>query len=116
MKRFTRWLQGMDERDRRKPLSERYIGALVADFHRNLLKGGIFYYPADSRYPDGKLRLIYEANPLGFICEQAGGYASDGDSSVLDVKPRDLHQRTPLFIGNRDLVEKAEEFIAKYDQ
>jgi fructose-1,6-bisphosphatase I len=115
IRRFTRWLQGMDEEDERKPLSERYIGALVADFHRNLLKGGIFYYPADSRYPGGKLRLIYEANPLAFIVEQAGGYASDGQRSVLDIKPRDLHQRTPLLIGNRDLVEKAEEFIAKYD-
>lgn len=115
IQRFTRWLRGMDEEEKRKPLSERYIGALVADFHRNLLKGGIFYYPADSRYPEGKLRLIYEANPLAFICEQAGGYASHGNGNVLDVKPKDLHQRTPLFIGNRDLVEKAEAFIAKYD-
>ena len=115
IQRLTRWLQGMDEEEKRKPLSERYIGALVADFHRNLLKGGIFYYPADSRYPEGKLRLIYEANPLAFICEQAGGYASHGNGNVLDVKPKDLHQRTPLFIGNRDLVEKAEAFIARYD-
>lgn len=115
IQRFTRWLRGMDEEEKRKPLSERYIGALVADFHRNLLKGGIFYYPADSRYPEGKLRLIYEANPLAFICEQAGGYASHGSGNVLDVKPKDLHQRIPLFIGNRDLVEKAEAFIAKYD-
>jgi fructose-1,6-bisphosphatase I len=114
-RRFTRWLQGMDEEDEREPLSERYIGALVADFHRNLLKGGIFYYPADPRYPDGKLRLIYEANPLAFIVEQAGGYASDGKGNILDKKPEELHQRTPLFIGNRDLVKKAEEFIAKYD-
>jgi fructose-1,6-bisphosphatase I len=115
VRRFTRWLQGMDEEDERKPLSERYIGALVADFHRNLLKGGIFYYPGDTRYPDGKLRLIYEANPLAFIVEQAGGYASDGKRSILDIEPEELHQRTPLFIGNRDLVEKAEEFIDKYD-
>ncbi len=115
MRRFTRWLQGMDEEDKRRPLSGRYIGALVADFHRNLLKGGIFYYPADSRYPDGKLRLIYEANPLAFIAEQAGGYASDGRRNILDIRPNDLHQRTPLLIGNRNLVKKAEEFIAKYD-
>jgi fructose-1,6-bisphosphatase I len=113
--RFTRWLQGMDERDERTPLSERYIGALVADFHRNLLKGGVFYYPADSRYPEGKLRLIYEANPLSYIAQQAGGYASNGHDSILDIKPQDLHQRTPFFIGNRELVEKAEEFIAEYD-
>jgi fructose-1,6-bisphosphatase I len=115
VRRFTRWLQGMDEEDARKPLSERYIGALVADFHRNLLKGGIFYYPGDSRYPDGKLRLVYEANPLAFIVEQAGGYASDGHSNILDIKPESLHQRTPLFIGNRGLVEKAEQFIASYN-
>jgi len=113
--RFTRWLQGMDEEESRDPLSERYIGALVADFHRNLLEGGIFYYPADSRYPNGKLRLIYEANPLAFIAEQAGGRASDGHGRVLDIKPERLHQRTPLFIGNRELVGKAEAFIAEHD-
>jgi fructose-1,6-bisphosphatase I len=114
-RRFTRWLKGMDEEDRRKPLSERYIGALVADFHRNLLKGGIFYYPADSRYLNGKLRLIYEANPLAFIAEQAAGYASDGHRNILDIQPASLHQRTPLFIGSRELVEKAEEFLVKYE-
>jgi len=115
VRRFTRWLQGMDEVDPREPLSERYIGALVADFHRNLLEGGVFYYPSDSRYPNGKLRLIYEANPLAFIAEQAGGAASDGTGRVLDRKPENLHQRTPLFIGNRVLVEKAEEFLAEND-
>jgi fructose-1,6-bisphosphatase I len=113
-RRFTRWLQGMDAEDEHEPLSERYIGALVADFHRNLLKGGIFYYPADSRYPSGKLRLVYEANPLAFIVEQAGGYASDGHGRILDIKPESLHQRTALFIGNRELVRKAEEFIVAY--
>ncbi len=115
VQRFTQWLHGMDEEDERDPLSERYIGALVADFHRNLLEGGIFYYPDDSRYPSGKLRLIYEANPLAFIAEQAGGRASDGRGRILDIKPDELHQRTPLFIGNRELVEKAEAFIASYD-
>jgi fructose-1,6-bisphosphatase I len=113
--RFTRWLQGMNGEDEQKPLSERYIGALVADFHRNLLQGGIFYYPGDCRYPNGKLRLIYEANPLAFIAEQSGGYASDGYRSILDITPETLHQRTPLFIGNRGLVRKAEEFISRYD-
>jgi len=116
VQRFSRWLQGLDEEDEREPLSERYIGALVADFHRNLLEGGIFYYPGDTRYPSGKLRLIYEVNPLAFIAEQAGGRASDGRKRVLDIKPRDLHQRTPLFIGNRELVEKAEAFIANYER
>jgi fructose-1,6-bisphosphatase I len=105
----------MHPEDERKPLSERYIGALVADFHRNLLKGGVFYYPADSRYTTGKLRLVYEANPLAFIAEEAGGYASDGHRGILDIRPESLHQRTPLFIGNRELVRKAEEFIVTYD-
>lgn len=115
--RFTRYLQGLD--GERKPLSSRYSGALVGDFHRNLLSGGIFYYPIDKRdpaNPHGKLRLLYEAAPLAFIAEQAGGYASDGEQNVLDIIPHHLHQRTPLFIGNRELVEKAEYFIHRYRQ
>lgn len=95
-------------------LSLRYIGSLVADFHRNLLAGGIFYYPADSREPSkphGKLRLLYEAAPLAFLAEQAGGYASNGTQSILEIQPTALHQRTPLFIGNRDLVVLAEEYL-----
>jgi fructose-1,6-bisphosphatase I len=91
---------------------------LIADFHRNLLSGGVFYYPAnvqDSEHPHGKLRLMYEAIPMAFIANQAGGYGSDGVNDILDIDPVDLHQRTPLYIGNRDLVEKAEEFISKYD-
>ncbi|HID88586.1 MAG TPA: class 1 fructose-bisphosphatase [Anaerolineae bacterium] len=119
VRRFTRWLQGLDEESPRRPLSSRYIGSLVADFHRNLLAGGIFYYPADRkdpRRPRGKLRLLYEAIPLAFIVEHAGGYASDGTRPILDITPTSLHQRTPLFIGNRDLVERAEAFIAQYDQ
>ena len=115
VRQFTSWLRGMDQENRRKPLSGRYIGSLVADFHRNLLAGGIYYYPTDINKPKGKLRLIYEANPLAFIAEQARGYASDGHHNILDVPPENLHQRTPLFIGNRELVKKAEEFIAKYD-
>jgi fructose-1,6-bisphosphatase I len=93
----------------------RYIGSMIADIHRNLLSGGVFYYPADKKSPDGKLRLLYEASPMAFVIEHAGGYASNGHQRILDVKPSSLHQRTPLFIGNRELVEKAEEFIAKYD-
>jgi fructose-1,6-bisphosphatase I len=95
-------------------LSLRYIGSLVADFHRNLLGGGIFYYPADTRdpaKPHGKLRLLYEAAPLAFLAEQAGGAASDGTQSILDLQPTGLHQRTPLFIGNRELVTLVEEYI-----
>ncbi len=117
VRRFTRWLQGMDEEDPRQPLSSRYIGSLVADFHRNLLEGGIFYYPLDYKDPSkpkGKLRLLYEAAPLAFIAHHAGGYASDGHRPILDIVPESLHQRTALFIGNRDLVEKAEEFIARF--
>jgi fructose-1,6-bisphosphatase I len=88
---------------------------MIADIHRNLLSGGVFYYPADKKAPHGKLRLLYEASPMAFVIEQAGGYASNGYQRILDVQPGSLHQRTPLFIGNRALVEKAEEFIAKYD-
>ncbi len=116
VRRFTRWLQGDNERG--KEYSLRYIGSLVADFHRNLMAGGIFYYPADSKDPGkpaGKLRLLYEAGPLGFIAQQAGGYASDGTQPILDIQPTSLHQRVPLYIGNRSLVEKAEEFIRRYD-
>jgi fructose-1,6-bisphosphatase I len=95
-------------------LSLRYIGSLVADFHRNLIGGGVFYYPADSRdpaKPHGKLRLLYEAAPLAFLAEQAGGAASDGTRPILDLQPTGLHQRTPLFIGNKELVTLAEEYI-----
>ncbi len=92
-------------RDRR--LSARYIGSLVADFHRNLLKGGIYLYPATTKAPKGKLRLLYEANPLAFIVEQAGGMASDGDRRILDIVPTELHQRTPLFIGSTAMVKDA---------
>ncbi|HEY72668.1 MAG: class 1 fructose-bisphosphatase [Chloroflexi bacterium] len=116
VKQFTRWLQGLDQETARKPLSSRYIGSSVADFHRNLLKGGIFYYPADAKRPQGKLRLLYEAIPLAFINEHAGGYASDGHCNILDIQPESLHQRTPLFVGNRELVEQAEKFISRYDK
>lgn len=110
---YTRWLQG--EEGNGQALSLRYIGSMVSDIHRNLLAGGIFYYPADKKSPKGKLRLLYEAIPMSFIIEQAGGYASTGREPVLDIQPTELHQRTPLFVGNRELVEKAEEFIAQYD-
>ncbi|MCS6828819.1 MAG: class 1 fructose-bisphosphatase [Caldilinea sp.] len=113
---YTEWLQ--QDTIEKKALSLRYIGSLVADFHRNLLTGGVFYYPADfkdPKKPGGKLRLLYEAAPLAFLIEQAGGCASDGRRAILDIQPEKLHQRTPLFIGNRLLVEKAEAFIREYD-
>ena len=91
--------------------NSRYIGSLVADFHRNLMVGGVFAYPADQRSPNGKLRLLYECAPLAFICEQAGGYASDGRQSILDIQPAELHQRSPLFIGSRDDVRAAEAML-----
>lgn len=115
LQRYTDYLQGVGGQI--KSLSLRYVGSLVADFHRNLLAGGVFYYPADSKDPKkpwGKLRLLYEASPLAYLASHAGGYASDGEHDILDIAPETLHQRTPLFIGNRSLVEKAEEFLRKY--
>jgi len=90
---------------KRKKMSARYIGSLVADFHRNLLKGGIYMYPGTTAKPEGKLRLVYEANPLALLIEQAGGAATDGKQRILDLKPHKLHQRTPLFIGSAAMVE-----------
>jgi fructose-1,6-bisphosphatase I len=87
-------------------ISTRYVGSLVADFHRNLLKGGIYLYPGLKKNPNGKLRLLYEGNPLALICEQAGGKATNGSQNILDIIPNTLHQRTPLFIGNQSLVER----------
>ncbi len=98
-----------------RPYTSRYVGSLVADFHRNLLKGGIFMYPADLKDPKkttGKLRLMVEANPLAMVVEQAGGYASDGHGPILKIQPTELHQRIPLYIGSRKDVELAEEFIS----
>lgn len=97
-----------------KPYSLRYIGSLVADFHRNLLYGGIFMYPLDYKNkekPKGKLRLMYEANPLSFIVEQAGGAATNGNIDILDIEPDQLHQREPLYIGNKEYISKALEFL-----
>jgi len=110
---FVDYLKEPDKATKR-PYTSRYIGALVADFHRNLLKGGIFMYPAntkDPKKPHGKLRLLCEAAPLAFIVEQAGGYASTGHERILDVEPQELHQRVPLFIGSKQDVLLAEEFI-----
>jgi fructose-1,6-bisphosphatase I len=106
---LIRRYRGLD--GKKKPLSGRYVGSLVADFHRNLLGGGLFAYPANSQYRKGKLRLLYEANPLAFICEQAGGAAIDGVNDILDVTPVELHQRTPLFIGSKDEVAVAREML-----
>ncbi len=115
MRDYTAWLQGKSPDS--PSLSARYIGSLVADFHRNLLAGGVFAYPADSRdpaKPHGKLRLMYEAIPLAFLAEQAGGRGSDGKQNILDIAPQSLHERTPFFVGNSRLVERGEEFMKKY--
>ena len=93
--------------------SARYIGSLVADFHRNLLKGGIYIYPATARSPQGKLRLMYECNPLAFIVEQAGGKSSNGQQRTLEIEPKTCHERCPVFIGSRELVEQAEAFLSQ---
>jgi fructose-1,6-bisphosphatase I len=98
-----------------RPYTSRYVGSLVADFHRNLLKGGIFMYPADlkdPKKPQGKLRLMVEANPLAMVVQQAGGYASDGNGPILKIQPNELHQRVPLYIGSKKDVELAEEFLS----
>ena len=93
---------------KKRKMSARYIGSLVADFHRNLLKGGVYLYPGTQKTPKGKLRLLYEANPLAFLVEQAGGMATDGTSRILDLKPAELHQRCPLYIGSKAMVEEAQ--------
>jgi fructose-1,6-bisphosphatase I len=104
---FTPEVKAYIDRCRDKRMSARYIGSLVSDFHRNILKGGIYMYPGTKKKPNGKLRLLYEANPLAFIVEQAGGMASDGTQRIMDIVPTELHQRTPLFIGCTKMVKEA---------
>jgi fructose-1,6-bisphosphatase I len=94
-----------------RPYTSRYIGSLVSDFHRNIIKGGIYIYPSTSKNPQGKLRLLYECNPMAYLAERAGGKASNGFKRILEIKPTELHQRVPFFCGNKEMVEKAEEFM-----
>lgn len=110
LKKYIKWLQEEDKSTGR-PYSSRYIGSMVADIHRNLLYGGIFMYPADIRNPNGKLRLMYECNPMAFIVEQAGGRASDGKRRILEIQPEKLHQRVPIFIGSEEDVLMVEKFL-----
>ena len=110
MKKYVKYLQQEDEKTAR-PYSGRYIGSMVADIHRTLMYGGIYMYPGDNRHPDGKLRLMYECNPVAFIVEQAGGKASDGHKRMLDIAPQSLHQRVPMFAGSEEDVTIAEEFV-----
>ena len=112
LKKYIKYLQEEDKSTNR-PFSSRYIGSMVADIHRNLLYGGIFMYPADSRNPKGKLRLQYECNPMAFIVEQAGGRASNGKQRILEVQPEKLHERCPIFIGSEEDVKMVEKFMAE---
>ncbi|MBL4607246.1 MAG: class 1 fructose-bisphosphatase [Pseudomonadales bacterium] len=111
VKKYIKYCQEEDDSTQR-PYTSRYIGSLVSDFHRNLIKGGIYLYPTSSRYPEGKLRLLYECNPMAFLIEQAGGKAiSSPGQRILDLEPTKLHQRCPLFVGSPDMVDKLVQFI-----
>ncbi len=115
VKQYIKYCQAVDEQDRR-PYTSRYIGSLVGDFHRNLLEGGIYMYPSGTNAPKGKLRLLYECNPVAFLVEQAGGKASTGRERIMDLVPSELHQRTPFYAGSLRMVEKLEEFVAQYSE
>ncbi len=110
LKKYIKYVQDADNRGR-KPYTSRYIGTMVADIHRNMLMSGIYIYPADNLNPEGKLRLMYECNPMAFIIEQAGGRAIDGTRRILEIQPRDLHQRVPIYIGSKEAVDKVEQFL-----
>lgn len=113
VKKYIKYCQ---EEEGERPYTSRYIGSLVSDFHRNMIKGGIYFYPSTSKNPDGKLRLLYECNPMAFLAERAGGKASNGFNRILDIKPSELHQRVPFFCGNKDMVDKLETFMQKHKE
>ena len=115
VKEYLKYCQDHDPATNR-PYTARYIGSLVADFHRNLIKGGIYIYPGTTKTPNGKLRLLYECDPLAFLIEQAGGRASNGFKRIMELDATELHQRTPMFIGSTKMVEEAEAFMAKYQE
>ena len=108
------YLKYCQEEKENRPYTSRYIGSLVSDFHRNMIKGGVYLYPTSTKNPQGKLRLLYECNPMAFLAEQSNGKASDGYHRILDIKPTELHQRVPFFCGSKTMVDKVEEFMAKY--
>lgn len=110
IKKYIKYCQEKDE-DSGRPYTSRYIGSLVSDFHRNLLIGGVFLYPQNKKAPKGKLRLVYECNPIAFIAEQAGGVASDGKKRILLIRPKSLHQRSPFYAGSKNMVRRIEDFI-----
>lgn len=113
VKKYLKYAQ-MEDQATGRPYTSRYIGSMVADIHRNLIKGGIYIYPTTASSPNGKLRLLYECNPMAFIVEQAGGVASDGFRRILDIEPAELHQRTAIFIGSQQMVKVAEGLMAEF--
>lgn len=113
VKKYIRYLQ-MEDPATNRPYTARYIGSMVGDIHRNLIKGGIYMYPNTAAAADGKLRLLYECNPMAMIIEQAGGMASDGQRRIMEIEPRDLHQRTAFYIGSKEMVEMVERFLAEH--
>jgi len=115
VRRYIKYCQEIDAPTNR-PYTGRYIGSLVADFHRNLIKGGIYMYPATTQAPNGKLRLLYECNPLAFLAEQAGGAASTGTGRIMEVEPTELHQRVPYFVGSKNMVEMAETYLEMHKE
>jgi fructose-1,6-bisphosphatase I len=113
VKKYLKYVQVHDEATNR-PYTSRYIGSMVGDIHRNLIKGGIYIYPTTAKSPKGKLRLLYECNPMAFIVEQAGGVASDGFNRILDIEPTELHQRSSIFIGSKEMVTMAEDMMTEF--
>ena len=111
VKKYIKYCQ---EEDGDRPYTSRYIGSMVSDIHRNMIKGGIYIYPKSTKYNQGKLRLLYECNPMAFIVEQAGGKASDGYQRIMDIMPTELHERSAIFCGSKKMVEKAEEFMKEF--
>ena len=108
VKKYIKFCQ---EEKNERPYTSRYIGSLVSDFHRNMIKGGIFMYPETAKNPKGKLRLLYECNPIAFICEQAGGLAVNGNKNILDIQPKSLHQRTPFYCGSEQMIKELQNFM-----
>ena len=115
VKQYIKYCQEYDESSGR-PYTSRYIGSLVSDFHRNLIKGGVYLYPTGTMAPKGKLRLLYECNPLAFIVGQAGGTATDGERRIMELQPSELHERVPCFIGSPKMVDTAHAFLREYEE
>ncbi|GAB5409197.1 MAG: class 1 fructose-bisphosphatase [Balneolaceae bacterium] len=115
LKKYIKYCQEEDAESCR-PYTSRYIGSMVADIHRTLIKGGIFIYPHSKRYPAGKLRLMYECNPLSFIIEQAGGKATNGEKRIMEINPESIHQRTPIYVGSKENVDRVMDFLFEYSE